>query len=170
MQTSVEEKDESQNFSVIFSPMQKPVFKIIDPGRRVTVGSKTLKTLPAQPRGPQSHHSREAAASRARLRGETTTTTCPPKNGRAARHPARNVTAGRAGAAPAHHDPRATHPKPTTGRGRSRNASSTPRQRRRRRADAKKRRRGARQSDPTSEACVIRRPFRASQRRRSGGV
>ena len=31
------------------------------------------------------------AANRARLREETTTTTCPPKNGRAARHPARHT-------------------------------------------------------------------------------
>ena len=75
------------------------------------------------------------------------------------------VTAGRFGAAAAYDDdPRATHPQPAPGRGRRRNASSTPRQRRRGRADAKKRRRGARKNDPTSEACVTRRPFQASQR------
>ena len=78
-----------------------------------------------------------------------------------------SVTAGRFGAAD---DARPAHPKPAPGRGRRRNASNTARQRRRRRPDTKKRRRGARQSDPTSEACVTRRPFRASQRRRSGGV
>ena len=61
------------------------------------------------------------------------------------------------------HDPRATHPQPAPGRGRRRNAA-------RRSPDATKRRRGARQNDPTSEACVTRRPFQASQRWRSGGV
>ena len=70
---------------------------------------KNAKTLPAHPNGTRSHRTQDAAANRARLREETTTSTCPPKNGRAALHPARDahrstlgrspVTARRAGAA-----------------------------------------------------------------------
>ena len=83
-----------------------PVF---DPRRRVTVGSKTQETLPAHPNGTRPHRTQDAAANRALLREETTTSTSPPKNGRAALHPARDahrstlgrspVTARRAGAA-----------------------------------------------------------------------
>ena len=126
-------------------------------GAGVTVGSKTQKTLPAHPNGTKSHRTRDAAANRARLRGETTTSTCPPINGRAARHPARNVTAGRAGAAPAHHDPRPAHPQPLTGRGRRGNAS-------RRSADANKRRRGARQNDPPRQALLHAAPQQTHER------
>ena len=152
---------------------------IFEPRRRVSVG-QNAKTLPAHPNGTRPHRTRDAAANRALLREETTPSTCPPKNGlpcssgarhasfrlpRHARREPRDCSTGRGS-----HDPRATHPQPAPGRGRRRNASNTARQRRRRRPDTKKRRRGARQSDPTSEACVTRRPFRASQRRRSGGV
>ena len=173
-------RETGEFFLYIFDNVKTRV-PVFDPRRRVTVGSKTQETLPAHPNGTRPHRTQDAAANRARLREETTTSTCPPKNGRAVPHPARgasfclprhalgsNLTAVRAGAAPAHHDARATHPKPTTGRGRRGNASSTPRQRRRGRADAKKRRSGARKNDPTSEACVTRRPFQASQRWRSG--
>ena len=76
-------KKKSQNFSVIFSPREKPVFQYLTrgaPGHRRIKNAKNAARATARTR---SHHSREAAASRARLRGETTTTTCPPKNGRA---------------------------------------------------------------------------------------
>ena len=164
-------------YTVVGKKTRVPGF---DPRRRVSVG-QNAKTLPAHPNGTRPHRTQDAAANRERLGEETTTSTSPPKNGRAALHPARDayrstlgespVTAGRFGEAAAYsHDPRATHPQPAPGRGRRRNASNTARQRRRRRPDTKKRRRGARQSDPTSEACVTQRPFQASQQWRSGGV
>ena len=58
----------------------------IDPRRRVSVG-QNAKTLPAHPNGTQPHCTQDAAANRARLREETTPSTCPPKNGRAGRIP-----------------------------------------------------------------------------------
>ena len=82
---------------------------VFDSRRRVTVGAKTQKTLSAHPNGTRPHRTQDAAANRARLREETTPSTSPSKNGRAALHPARDayrstlgvspVTAARFGAA-----------------------------------------------------------------------
>ena len=164
------------------STIKKPFFGDLPP-RRGQRRVKTQKTLPADPRGPDKtalatrlQTERVSAKNRSQAPGPQKTAAL-----RVIRRAARtfvcrgtlrgsNVTPGRAGAAARSHDARPAHPQPATGRGRRGNASNTARQRRRRRPDTKKRRRGARQSDPTSEACVTRRPFRASQRRRSGGV
>ena len=158
-------RETGEFFLYIFDNVKTRV-PVFDPRRRVTVGSKTQETLPAHPNGTRPHRTQDAAANRALLREETTTSTCPPKNGlpcssgarhayfclpRHARREPRDCWSVRGS-----HDPRPAHPKPAPGRGR--------------RGNATKRRRGARQDDPTSEACVTRRPFQASQRWRSGGV
>ena len=88
--------------------MEKPVFPYLTRGAG-SVSVKNAKTLPAQPSGTRPHRTQDAAANRERLGEETTTSTSPPKNGRAALHPARDahrstlggspVTARRAGAA-----------------------------------------------------------------------
>ena len=164
------------------STIKKPFFGDLTPAPRAASG-QNAKNAPCGSARTGQNRTRDAAANRARLREEPSQAPGPQKTAalRVIRRAARtfvcrgtlrgsNVTPGRAGAAARSHDARPAHPQPATGRGRRGNASNTARQRRRRRPDTKKRRRGARQSDPTSEACVTRRPFRASQRRRSGGV
>ena len=69
-------------YSVVGKKTRVPGF---DPRRQVSVG-QNVKTLPAHPNGSRPHRTQHAAANRAHLRKETTTSTCPTKNGRAERH------------------------------------------------------------------------------------